>query len=61
MYVRDCSLVSSYPLLLFGGDIQVKHRERNVTVDNWIEFQVIVQSKDLLVCACIYYTSYRYL
>ena len=44
MYVRDCSLVSSYPLLLFGGDIQVKHRERNVTVDNWIEFQVIFQS-----------------
>ena len=25
---------------MFGGDIEVRHREKSVTVDDWIEFQV---------------------
>lgn len=27
-------------MLLFGGDIDVQHRERLITLDGWIHFQV---------------------
>ena len=40
VYVRDCSLVKAYAVLLFGGDICVKHKEQTVFVDDWIDFKV---------------------
>ena len=40
VYVRDCSLVKAYAVLLFGGDICVKHNEQTVLVDDWIDFKV---------------------
>ena len=40
VYVRDCSLVKAYAVLLFGGDICVKHKEQTVLVDDWIDFKV---------------------
>ena len=41
MFIRDCSLVKPYPVLLFGGDIVVKHTEQALIVDDWISFQVV--------------------
>nr|XP_032812397.1 LOW QUALITY PROTEIN: ATP-dependent RNA helicase DHX29 [Petromyzon marinus] len=37
--VRDCTPVGAVPLVLFGGEIGVRHRERLVSVDGWIHFQ----------------------
>eukprot|EP01047_Picozoa_sp_COSAG01_P076026 COSAG01_NODE_13219_length_1617_cov_258.395916_1_plen_135_part_00 len=38
MYVRDSSMVTPYPLLLFGGEIVVRHEDMVIQVDGWIEF-----------------------
>ncbi|KAK1800697.1 hypothetical protein P4O66_005523, partial [Electrophorus voltai] len=43
VYLRDTTLVSPFPILLFGGDIDVQHRERLTTVDGWIHFQAPVR------------------
>lgn len=40
VYLRETTLISPFPILLFGGDIEVQHRERLLTVDGWIHFQV---------------------
>eukprot|EP00057_Strongylocentrotus_purpuratus_P032350 XP_787344.2 PREDICTED: ATP-dependent RNA helicase Dhx29 [Strongylocentrotus purpuratus] len=39
VYIRESSLITPYPLLLFGGEIAVHHRERLISVDDWIQFQ----------------------
>ncbi|XP_033625049.1 ATP-dependent RNA helicase DHX29-like [Asterias rubens] len=39
VFIRDSSLVSPYPLLLFGGALAVQHREKVISVDDWIKFQ----------------------
>lgn len=31
VYVRDCTMVTPYPLLLFGGEIVVKHELMQVS------------------------------
>ncbi|XP_068190674.1 ATP-dependent RNA helicase DHX29 [Antennarius striatus] len=43
IYLRDTSLVSPFPMLLFGGDIDIQHRERLITLDGWIHFQAPVR------------------
>ncbi|XP_062869966.1 ATP-dependent RNA helicase DHX29 isoform X1 [Trichomycterus rosablanca] len=43
VYLRDTTLTSPFPILLFGGDIDVQHRERLVSVDGWIHFQAPVR------------------
>ncbi|XP_040277188.1 ATP-dependent RNA helicase DHX29 [Bufo bufo] len=43
IFLRETSLVSPFPILLFGGDIAVQHRERLLTVDDWIQFQAPVK------------------
>nr|XP_054758550.1 putative ATP-dependent RNA helicase DHX57 [Lytechinus pictus] len=44
VYIRDCSMVSVYPLLLFGGcelNIDLKGGEFIISLDNgWIQFRV---------------------
>ncbi|XP_067424694.1 ATP-dependent RNA helicase DHX29 isoform X2 [Emydura macquarii macquarii] len=40
VYLRETTLISPFPVLLFGGDIEVQHRERLLSVDGWIHFQV---------------------
>lgn len=40
IYLRDTTLISPFPMLLFGGDIDIQHRERLITLDGWIHFQV---------------------
>ncbi|KAM4634341.1 ATP-dependent RNA helicase DHX29 isoform 1-T1 [Polymixia lowei] len=43
IYMRDTTLISPFPMLLFGGDIDVQHRERLITLDGWIHFQAPVR------------------
>ncbi|XP_056146501.1 ATP-dependent RNA helicase DHX29 [Lampris incognitus] len=43
IYLRDTTLISPFPMLLFGGDIDVQHRERLITLDGWIHFQAPVR------------------
>nr|XP_040053924.1 ATP-dependent RNA helicase DHX29 isoform X1 [Gasterosteus aculeatus aculeatus] len=43
IYLRDTSLISPFPVLLFGGDIDIQHRERLISVDGWILFQAPVR------------------
>lgn len=43
IYLRDTTLVPPFPLLLFGGDIDIQHRERLITLDGWIHFQAPVR------------------
>ena len=38
VFVRDCTMVGSYPLLLFGGDLDVKHEQGKLVLDEWCEF-----------------------
>ena len=42
IYIKDTTLISAYPMLLFGGDITVQHREQVIAVDEWIQFKVII-------------------
>ncbi|XP_069780459.1 ATP-dependent RNA helicase DHX29 isoform X2 [Narcine bancroftii] len=44
VYVRDITLISPFPILLFGGEIEVMHRERLLSVDDWIYFQAPVRT-----------------
>jgi hypothetical protein len=37
VYVHDCTMVSPYSLLLFGGAIAVDHSQGLITVDQWIK------------------------
>lgn len=57
VYLRETTLISPFPILLFGGDIEVQHRERLLTVDGWIHFQVC-WSDNYLLCfrGILYYT-----
>lgn len=43
VYLRETTLISPFPILLFGGDIEVQHREHLLTVDGWIHFQAPVK------------------
>ncbi|XP_030005917.1 ATP-dependent RNA helicase DHX29-like [Sphaeramia orbicularis] len=43
IYLRDTTLISPFPMLLFGGDIDIQHRERLITLDGWIHFQAPVR------------------
>ncbi|XP_069483380.1 ATP-dependent RNA helicase DHX29 [Ambystoma mexicanum] len=43
VYLKETTLVSPFPMLLFGGDIEVQHRERLLSVDGWIQFQAPVR------------------
>ncbi|KAL6067310.1 DEAH (Asp-Glu-Ala-Asp/His) box polypeptide 57 [Balamuthia mandrillaris] len=40
VYLRDGTLIGSYPLCLFGGSLNVVHAKGIVVVDDWIEFTV---------------------
>ncbi|XP_048359940.1 ATP-dependent RNA helicase DHX29 [Sphaerodactylus townsendi] len=43
VYLKESTLISPFPILLFGGDIEVLHRERLLSVDGWIHFQAPVK------------------
>jgi HrpA-like RNA helicase len=39
-YVRDCTTVSPFALLLFGGALEVYQREGICSVDKWLKFRI---------------------
>ena len=39
VYVRDCSTVTPYQLLLFGGKIEVQHSGGTLSLDRWATFK----------------------
>uniref|UniRef100_A0A3Q2YFR0 RNA helicase n=1 Tax=Hippocampus comes TaxID=109280 RepID=A0A3Q2YFR0_HIPCM len=43
IYLRDTTLISPFPMLLFGGDIDIQHRERLISLDGWMHFQAPVR------------------
>ncbi|KAK7463169.1 hypothetical protein BaRGS_00038228, partial [Batillaria attramentaria] len=44
VYVRDTTVVSAYPLLLFGGDINVQHLQKLLVIDNWIKYKAVAKT-----------------
>lgn len=44
VYVRDATVVSAYPLLLFGGDINVQHLQKLLVIDNWIKYKAVAKT-----------------
>ena len=50
VYLRDSTMVSPYPLLLFGGEIKVLHERKIVSVDQWIEFNMPAKVGVLISC-----------
>ncbi|XP_072310828.1 ATP-dependent RNA helicase DHX29 [Eucyclogobius newberryi] len=43
IYLRDTTLISPFPMLLFGGEIDIQHRERLISLDGWMHFQAPVR------------------
>ena len=39
VYVREASPVSPYALLLFGGELSVRHEAGTVVLDDWAAFR----------------------
>jgi hypothetical protein len=39
VFVRDCSTVTPYQLLLFGGKIAVQHAQGTLSLDRWATFK----------------------
>ena len=39
VYLRDATLVGAYPLLLFGGKVEVDHARAKASCDGWIKFR----------------------
>jgi HrpA-like RNA helicase len=53
IYVRDCTTVSPFALLLFGGSLQVYHNYAQqqtavVTVDGWLQFRIAAKPATLV-------------
>jgi len=42
VYLRDSTLISPYPILLFGGTIEVQHKQMIVSVDDSAKFKVCI-------------------
>jgi HrpA-like RNA helicase len=48
VYLHDSTLVTPYPLLLFGGRIETVYAERRVVMDGWMRFTIAPQTAALL-------------
>ena len=48
VYVRDCTTVSPFALLLFGGALDVYHREGVIAVDQWLKFRIAAKPATLV-------------
>jgi HrpA-like RNA helicase len=47
-YVRDCTTVSPFALLLFGGSLHVYHSHHVVTLDEWLKFRISAKPATLV-------------
>lgn len=39
VFLRESTMIPAYALLLFGGEIRVKHERQSITVDDWLQFE----------------------
>ena len=46
--MRDCTTVSEFALLLFGGNLKVHHARQIVTIDNWLNFRIAAKPATLV-------------
>jgi len=49
VFLRDCSVASPLPILLFGRQVVVDHRSSVVVVDGWIKLRVTGRCSALLM------------
>jgi len=47
-YVRDCTSVSPYALLLFGGALEVYQRHGVCSIDDWLKFRIDAKPATLI-------------
>jgi HrpA-like RNA helicase len=47
-YVRDMTTVSPFALLLFGGALEVFHKEGVISVDGWLKFRIAAKPATLI-------------
>eukprot|EP00937_MAST-01D_sp_MAST-1D-sp2_P000724 g724.t1 len=43
LWIRESTMVTPYSLLLFGGKLEVLHKEGTVCVDRWVRFQAVAR------------------
>ena len=48
IYVRDCTTVTEFALLLFGGNLKVYHQYGVVAVDEWLKFRIAAKPATLV-------------
>ncbi|CAH1239477.1 DHX36 [Branchiostoma lanceolatum] len=50
VFLYDCTMISPYPLLFFGGDITIQKdgNQETVAVDNWIVFRAATRTAKLV-------------
>lgn len=39
IFIKNCTMVPAYGLLLFGGEVKIKHEQQTIILDNWLEFE----------------------
>ena len=49
VFLRDCSVASPLPILLFGRQVEVDHRSSVVVVDGWIKLKVTGRCSAILM------------
>ena len=49
VFLRDCSVASPLPILLFGRQVDVDHRSSVVVVDGWIKLKVTGRCSAILM------------
>jgi hypothetical protein len=43
VYLRDSTMISIFPLLLFGGDIRLDYERGEVVLDDWMRFEIAIK------------------
>lgn len=39
IFIKNSTMVPAYGLLLFGGEVKIKHEKQTIMLDNWLEFE----------------------
>lgn len=52
VFLRDCTPVTPYQLLLFGGQLNVNHAAGTITLDEWASFGAPARVRSLMCLSC---------
>ncbi|RUS29602.1 P-loop containing nucleoside triphosphate hydrolase protein [Jimgerdemannia flammicorona] len=50
VYLWETGAVDACPLLMFGGEMEIKHKHRRVSIDHWIKFRCHAKTAVLFKC-----------